>query len=256
MRKLLAIYFLLTTILLSSCNLYHNPNNIISLGSSKLLLKQGLFDQKNNNVLVVIPNNFVISNSLESLNAGNNAAPFTNPNNKNLYISNNPDSCDLMIMYLGANIKARVLNISPGEIKYKRCDDTTGKILTIKKARVMGIKYSNGTIDNNLNDQPPKRYKPIPNENSQNKNPKQDNTNSKTPIVDSNSNESKKIAPRYNVSYGILWILMLSATILLFFVIGVGIFATLPHLLLSFLAFLTGISFVVFFVCWLLKLVS
>ncbi|MDP1800052.1 MAG: hypothetical protein Q8L81_01780 [Bacteroidota bacterium] len=73
-----------------------------------------------------------------------------------LFIS--PDSlCDLVIMKNGDEVKARVLEITPIEIKYKKCLSPDGPLYVVKKNDVFMIKYANGTkevmkVDNPMSD--------------------------------------------------------------------------------------------------------
>lgn len=53
--------------------------------------------------------------------------------------------CDEILLNNGDEIKVKVLEISPIEIKYKKCDNLEGPQIIIKKSDVFLIKYSNGT---------------------------------------------------------------------------------------------------------------
>lgn len=58
----------------------------------------------------------------------------------------NPDSlCDIIILKNGNDVKAKVLEITPIEVKYKKCLSPDGPLYIVKKADVFMIKYSNGT---------------------------------------------------------------------------------------------------------------
>jgi hypothetical protein len=57
------------------------------------------------------------------------------------------DSCDLIILKTGEELRAKVTDITQDEIKYKRCDNLSGPSYAIKKAEVFMIKYPNGTKD-------------------------------------------------------------------------------------------------------------
>ncbi len=64
---------------------------------------------------------------------------------------NNPivftkDECnDLITMKNGDEIKVKVIEISEKQIKYKRCDNLEGPLITVNKYDVFSIKYANGT---------------------------------------------------------------------------------------------------------------
>ena len=45
----------------------------------------------------------------------------------------------------GDEINAKVLEITDNAIKYKRCDNLDGPLISVSKANVFSIKYSNGT---------------------------------------------------------------------------------------------------------------
>ncbi len=59
-----------------------------------------------------------------------------------------PDTlCDIIVLKNGDDIKAKVLEISPIEIKYKKCLSPDGPLYVVKKMDVFMIKYANGTKD-------------------------------------------------------------------------------------------------------------
>lgn len=53
--------------------------------------------------------------------------------------------CDELIMMDGTEISAKILEITPNEIKYKKCNNIDGPIFTKALSSVFKIKYSNGT---------------------------------------------------------------------------------------------------------------
>lgn len=57
------------------------------------------------------------------------------------------EECDNIILKNGEEIKAKVIEITQDEIKYKKCDNLNGPIYSIKKVEVLIIKYFNGTKD-------------------------------------------------------------------------------------------------------------
>lgn len=57
------------------------------------------------------------------------------------------EECDIIVQRNGQEIKVKVTEINPVNIKYKKCDDPVGQELSISKAEVERIKYSNGTVD-------------------------------------------------------------------------------------------------------------
>lgn len=57
------------------------------------------------------------------------------------------DECDLIIMKDGSEVKAKVTEITSTEIKYKKCENLNGPVISIMKSQVFMIKYPNGTKD-------------------------------------------------------------------------------------------------------------
>src|SRR5204862_1564342 len=55
------------------------------------------------------------------------------------------DSCDVLLFKDGSEIRAKVLEISPNEVKYKRCDNPDGPSYVSRKADLFMIKYANGS---------------------------------------------------------------------------------------------------------------
>lgn len=57
----------------------------------------------------------------------------------------NAEDCDIVVLRDGTEIKAKVIEINPSQIKYKKCSELNGPELTINKSKVSMVKYSNGT---------------------------------------------------------------------------------------------------------------
>jgi len=53
--------------------------------------------------------------------------------------------CDILIMMDGSEISAKILEITPYEVKYKNCDNLEGPTFTKSLSTVFKIKYANGT---------------------------------------------------------------------------------------------------------------
>jgi hypothetical protein len=53
--------------------------------------------------------------------------------------------CDKILLKNGEEIDVKVLEISPNEVKYKKCDNVDGPIVTTYKNDVFMVKYSNGS---------------------------------------------------------------------------------------------------------------
>jgi len=54
---------------------------------------------------------------------------------------------DIISLKDGSTIQAKVLEINPAEIKYKRFDNQDGPLIIISAANVISIKYPNGVVD-------------------------------------------------------------------------------------------------------------
>jgi hypothetical protein len=55
------------------------------------------------------------------------------------------DSCDVIILKSGVQIRAKVLEIGLSEIKFKKCSYLEGPIIVVSNADVYRIQYANGT---------------------------------------------------------------------------------------------------------------
>ena len=56
-----------------------------------------------------------------------------------------PPKCDVILLKNGEEISAKVLEITPTEVKYKRCDNLEGPTTTINKSTIFSITYANGS---------------------------------------------------------------------------------------------------------------
>ena len=54
---------------------------------------------------------------------------------------------DLIVLRDGNMIEAKVMEISPSEIRYKRIDNLDGPMIIVPKDSVLSIKYENGVVD-------------------------------------------------------------------------------------------------------------
>ncbi len=64
-----------------------------------------------------------------------------------LFITSAIQAQDTIVLKNGTGIQAKVLEIAPGQIKYRRQDNPEGPIYTTGTAGVVFIKYANGTKD-------------------------------------------------------------------------------------------------------------
>ena len=65
--------------------------------------------------------------------------------NRQNHLNKKDGPCDELIFRDGTESKAKVIEITPTEIKYKKCDNLEGPTYVAKKAEVFMIKYANGS---------------------------------------------------------------------------------------------------------------
>jgi len=70
---------------------------------------------------------------------------------------------DTIVLQNGNFIDAKIEEITPTEIKYRRADNLNGPLIIINKSEVLSIKYENGTVEviNSQGQQPAKSTEPI-----------------------------------------------------------------------------------------------
>jgi hypothetical protein len=61
------------------------------------------------------------------------------------FLRADPDSCDEITFRKGDVIRARIFEITPNEIKYKRCDIPNGPLYIVRKSDIFMVNYANGT---------------------------------------------------------------------------------------------------------------
>ncbi|MCB8994069.1 MAG: DUF4190 domain-containing protein [Bacteroidales bacterium] len=66
---------------------------------------------------------------------------------ENSSISEMQDGCDLMTLMSGEELNVKIIEIGLDVIKYKKCENLEGPVISIRKSDVLMIKYSNGTKD-------------------------------------------------------------------------------------------------------------
>lgn len=57
------------------------------------------------------------------------------------------EDCDILFLKNGNEIRVAMFQIIQNEIKYRKCEDTSGTTYTIDKSKLFMIKYANGTKD-------------------------------------------------------------------------------------------------------------
>ncbi len=71
----------------------------------------------------------------------------------------NSDSCDLIVMRSGDEIYALVRELTPTEVKYKRCDMPGGPMISINRNDILFIRYADGTKEVFKQEHPVKQAK-------------------------------------------------------------------------------------------------
>jgi hypothetical protein len=87
----------------------------------------------------------------------NTDALFASSEKKKNIILFSPDSiaCDTLILRNETEIKVKVTEITPTEIKYKHCNNLNGPTYIVYRYEVSYIKYANGSLDSFINEHPP-----------------------------------------------------------------------------------------------------
>ncbi|MFL5764998.1 MAG: hypothetical protein ACJ77K_13725 [Bacteroidia bacterium] len=94
--------------------------------------------------ITTAPENEKPADGIITENAGNSILPAI-PEKPQTVRKATPDSCgDIITMRNGSSVSARVIEVSPGEVKYKRCDNMEGPTYTINKNQMASIAYRNG----------------------------------------------------------------------------------------------------------------
>lgn len=76
--------------------------------------------------------------------------PYTKPENHEITresAKTQAIGCDTIVFKTGGRLVAKVEEIGPNEIKYRKCDNLTGPLISISKLDVFKVHYSNGTSD-------------------------------------------------------------------------------------------------------------
>jgi len=102
------------------------PDDIISTGSKSLTTISGL--------ITIAPHNSIVFPTRYARKQAKKTVMATPP-------------CDEIVLYNGAILKAKVTEITEGEIKYKKCDNLDGPTYSIRKSEVKEVTYANGTTD-------------------------------------------------------------------------------------------------------------
>lgn len=146
-------YFLLFFVFISSCSiqkrkylsgyylsLKHSPVAAFKTPDQNRITRQPHSFQSKTHELIAEKNETILENtSISHFNSEKK-----NIQTKKIY-QIKTDSCDVIIFRDGTEKPAKVLEITPAEVKYKRCDFIDGPIIAVRKSEIFMIKYSNGT---------------------------------------------------------------------------------------------------------------
>jgi len=142
---------------------YHNSNNsdaiIFKPSMSNLLLNEQIATNNSNSLLTAsaesnISKTEIIEESLIKLKKIKINQKKINKllkrinkktQNNNPILSQLISPCDVVIMMDGSEVTAKILEITPYEIKYKNCNNLEGPTFTKSLSTVFKIKYANGT---------------------------------------------------------------------------------------------------------------
>jgi hypothetical protein len=150
MKKL---FFILPLLILFSCSVqkrkyqkgFYVSNNKHQNKIQKTVARKPKKEVENNNV--VLKTNTIPFFSSEEINLSasvDNKTALLKNVRLPLLTKSNDSLCDIIILKNGDEVKAKVLEISPIEIKYNKCNMSDGPLYVVKKSDVFMIKYANG----------------------------------------------------------------------------------------------------------------
>ena len=165
MNTLRTCFLLMSILLLCACSLekrVHRPGYHISWNETENASNTQKFDTRTKDANDVSSSkdntsgegsNFINSKALspitrsisQTLHNIGNALPY-----KKKLLRNEADSliaCDILTLNTGQDIEVKVLEVGTTIIKYRRCDNLDGPIVSINKSEAFMIKYSNGHKD-------------------------------------------------------------------------------------------------------------
>jgi len=156
------------------------------------------------------------------------AKPFQKHKHKHTSLAPSSTDCEEIRVIGGERISCKIIEVNETTVKYRRCNEPDGAIYTVKKADIKEIRHADGSTET-----------------------------IEAPSVE----ETRPIAPRMDVNYLKLWILLSlgSGALLALGLLLAFLFAPVGALVLVIfyaIAGLMGAASAVYFVCWLLKLVS
>jgi hypothetical protein len=75
----------------------------------------------------------------------NNKKQFVSLSRKVEELKESNSDCDNIIFKNGDELSAKVIEITTGVVKYKRCDNLEGPLISVSKKEILMIRYKNGT---------------------------------------------------------------------------------------------------------------
>jgi hypothetical protein len=139
MHKRFVLFFLLLIFFLTGCSL--EKRHYFKGFYVEKKEKSGLADKSGSQVDI---NPITVSADTGSVSA---SIILNNEYNPIAQDSLSKDSCDVMTFKNGVSLHVKVKEINESYVKYKLCDDETGKIKTIAKEKVKSIVYNNGSVE-------------------------------------------------------------------------------------------------------------
>jgi len=128
---------------------YTKWNNTNKIKIQKNLKKDILVSSNADSIAGSINRKSEAENENSTYFAALNSVPEIIEENKNYFENDSriDGKCDVILLRTGNEIQAKVTEITPTEIKYKKCDFIDGPTISIDKKDVFMIQYSNGTKD-------------------------------------------------------------------------------------------------------------
>jgi hypothetical protein len=162
MRIIQSFFFclLLLTLIFQSCSVekrhytngYHLQWKHDAKPADAEQIKEAVVQIKQKQKVVNLNN---VSNQKTSLSENINELIASSNKKKRFSLSTDSIGCDTLILRNETEIKVKVTEITPTEIKYKYCNNLTGPTYVVYRYDVSYIKYANGSLDSFVNEHAP-----------------------------------------------------------------------------------------------------
>jgi len=149
------ILFLLAVLLFAGCSVqqrrYQRGLYVNWFHHAKQLrtpaLSDGILTREESNPAIHVNKNVLSASadagiSLQDLQSGTKKIKLLSSKRKK---SIEPDTCDLLIMRNGNEMRVHLLEISPTELRYNKCETGSSAVYVSRRSDVFMIKYANGT---------------------------------------------------------------------------------------------------------------